>query len=286
MQTIPLNRLSQHELLLHTEPLEEEMPYDFRKPHRHDYFECFVFREGGGTHYIDFTAYPITASSVHFVFPGQVHLLRRRGARGRVIICRKELLASLPKELYSTILNRFYSLPCVYFNQELYSGIAAAETALRRELELGDGLSSGLVQCHLQLLLAACIRQGAEANADTAQNSRHLEQYHRLCELLDKSELDARLPVAHYAAQLGVSPKVLNEHIRQASGKTCAALLQDRLLTEAKRRLLYTSESCKEIAFTLGFRDTSYFNRFFRKHEGTTPLGFKQYWEEKYHHSS
>ena len=37
------NSLPPDELLLNVELLGEEMPYDFRKPHRHDYFECFLF---------------------------------------------------------------------------------------------------------------------------------------------------------------------------------------------------------------------------------------------------
>jgi AraC family transcriptional activator of pobA len=135
----------------------------------------------------------------------------------------------------------------------------------------------------MSLLLAACIRRAAAGRQQPAQEARHLAHYHAFCSLLDASPLDARMPIAHYAAQLGLSPKLLNESIRQASGRTCVALLQDRLLTEAKRRLLYTGESCKEIAYALAFRDCSYFSRFFRKGEGMTPVEFKAHWEEKYH---
>ena len=284
MESIPLNSLPQDELLLHIEALEEEMPYDFRKPHRHDYFECFFFREGGGTHYIDFTAHPITAHSVHLVFPGQVHLLRRRGARGHVIICRKEFLAALPKALYTALLGNHYTAPCIYFDAAGFEGLSATLTALQAELKGADTFSVGLLESHMSLLLATCIRRAATGRARPAQEVRYLGHYHSFCSLLDASPLDARMPITHYAAQLGLSPKMLNESIRRASGRTCVALLQDRLLTEAKRRLLYTGESCKEIAYALGFHDCSYFTRFFRKLEGVTPGAFKAQWEEKYHH--
>jgi AraC-like DNA-binding protein len=270
------------EPLLHIELLEEEMPYDFRKPHRHDYFECFLFREGGGTHYIDFTAHPITAQSVHLVFPGQVHLLRRRGARGPVIICRKEFLAVLPKALYTSLLANHYSAPCISFDRPGFEGISGTVIALQAELANADAFSVPLLESHMNLLLAACMRRGAAGQGQPSGDVRHLAHYHVFCSLLDASPLDARRPITHYARQMGLSPKVLNESIRRASGRTCLALLQDRLLTEAKRRLLYTSGSCKEIAYDLAFRDCSYFSRFFRKLEGMTPGEFKAHWEAVY----
>jgi len=284
MESIPLNSLPQEERLLHIEALEEEMLYDFRRPHRHDYFECFLFREGGGTHYIDFTAHPITARSVHLVFPGQVHLMRRRGARGTVIICRKEFLAALPKALYTALLAGHYTSPCVSLDNAGFESLAGTLNDLQSELLSADSFSDGLLESHMNLLLANCIRRGASAREQPARDARHLDHYHAFCSMLDSSPLDARLPITHYAAQLGLSPKLLNDSIRRASGRTCAAMIQDRLLTEAKRRLLYTGESCKEIAYALAFRDCSYFSRFFRKGEGMTPVEFKSHWEEKYQH--
>src|ERR1043165_2430378 len=61
--------------------------YDFSQPHRHNYYEIFFFEEGGGTHFIDFTEYPITDHAIHFVSPGQVHKLMRSGnAHGSIVL--------------------------------------------------------------------------------------------------------------------------------------------------------------------------------------------------------
>ena len=46
----------------------------------------------------------------------------------------------------------------------------------------------------------------------------------------------------------------------------------ERLLLESKRLLYFSSLSVKEIAYTLGFEDASYFVRFFKHLTGTTPL--------------
>ncbi|MGB3383878.1 MAG: helix-turn-helix domain-containing protein [Marinomonas sp.] len=47
------------------------------------------------------------------------------------------------------------------------------------------------------------------------------------------------------------------------------------MLLEAKRQLLYTSQSIEEIAYNLGFKDPAYFSRFFKKNTGYPPGRFR-----------
>ena len=48
-----------------------------------------------------------------------------------------------------------------------------------------------------------------------------------------------------------------------------------RVLTEAKRQLVFTRQPIHEIAYDLAFSDPSHFARFFRKQTGTTPHEFR-----------
>ncbi|HLZ87122.1 MAG TPA: AraC family transcriptional regulator, partial [Puia sp.] len=48
-----------------------------------------------------------------------------------------------------------------------------------------------------------------------------------------------------------------------------------RLLVEAKRHLLHTELSVKEVADGLGFEDPAYFNRWFKRMTGNTPIGYR-----------
>lgn len=47
------------------------------------------------------------------------------------------------------------------------------------------------------------------------------------------------------------------------------------LLMEAKRYVLHTDHSINEIADLLHFNDASHFVKFFKRHEGSTPLQFR-----------
>jgi len=53
-------------------------------------------------------------------------------------------------------------------------------------------------------------------------------------------------------------------------GRPPKRLIDERLHSEAKRRLMYTRQPLAEIAYTLGFKDYPYFSRFFRNLEGIT----------------
>jgi AraC family transcriptional activator of pobA len=74
-----------------------------------------------------------------------------------------------------------------------------------------------------------------------------------------------------YAAHLHVSTSTLSRLCNKYTGESPKTILQERLLLEAKKRLVYTRQSIEEIAYFLGFKDQAYFSRFFKGHLGVTP---------------
>jgi AraC family transcriptional regulator, transcriptional activator of pobA len=80
-----------------------------------------------------------------------------------------------------------------------------------------------------------------------------------------------------YAEKLGMSVDRLNDHIKRATGVTAGHLIRQRVLTEAKRQLVFTAQPIQDIAGELSFSDPSHFARFFRKHTGTTPHEFRDH---------
>jgi AraC family transcriptional activator of pobA len=81
--------------------------------------------------------------------------------------------------------------------------------------------------------------------------------------------------LSFYADKLAMTVDRLNDHVRRATGVTAGHLIRQRVLTEAKRQLVFTSQPIHEIAYDLAFSDPSHFARFFRKQTGTTPHEFR-----------
>jgi AraC family transcriptional activator of pobA len=78
-----------------------------------------------------------------------------------------------------------------------------------------------------------------------------------------------------YAEQLGMTIDRLNDHVKRATGVTAGHLVRQRVLSEAKRQLVFTAQPIQDIADELAFSDPSHFARFFRKHTGMTPHEFR-----------
>jgi AraC family transcriptional activator of pobA len=78
-----------------------------------------------------------------------------------------------------------------------------------------------------------------------------------------------------YAEKLGMTIDRLNDHVKRATGVTAGHLIRQRVLTEAKRQLVFTSQPIQDLAAELSFSDPSHFARFFRRHTGTTPHEFR-----------
>src|SRR5262249_55982309 len=82
--------------------------------------------------------------------------------------------------------------------------------------------------------------------------------------------------LAFYAGKLAMTPDRLNDHVKRAAGVTAGHLIRQRVLTEAKRQLVFTNQPIHEIAYDLTFADPSHFTRFFRKQTGITPQAFRE----------
>lgn len=81
--------------------------------------------------------------------------------------------------------------------------------------------------------------------------------------------------VGDYAAMMHRSPKTISNLFAQQGDKSPLEIIHNRLVLEAKRLLLYTDKSSKEIGWELGFEDPSQFNRFFKKQTGRPPREFR-----------
>ncbi len=93
---------------------------------------------------------------------------------------------------------------------------------------------------------------------------------------LVENELRDGRTVAHFAAELGVSPTHLTRACNVACGRSASAILSDRVHYEARRMLRETDLPINQIAEKLGFHSAAYFSRAFHKHTGISPRDFRR----------
>lgn len=99
-----------------------------------------------------------------------------------------------------------------------------------------------------------------------------VRRYRQLVELHFRD----RVSVQGYATQLGVTRTRLTDACVRVAGMPPQAILHGRLIEEARRRLDQSGMAVEQVAYSLGFRDPAYFNRFFTRLAGVTPGAFKK----------
>jgi AraC family transcriptional regulator, transcriptional activator of pobA len=128
----------------------------------------------------------------------------------------------------------------------------------------------------LALIAIEVVRLAASrARSGTVTLSRSDARVDELRRLVDEHFRKERL-LRFYAEKLAMTPDRLNDHVKRAAGVTAGHLIRQRVLTEAKRQLVFTNQAIHEIAYDLAFSDPSHFTRFFRKQTGTTPQAFRE----------
>jgi len=123
-------------------------------------------------------------------------------------------------------------------------------------------------------MLALVARQIDQAQDRSTAN--HRNPLFTRFEALVERDFRLRRSLADYAAELAMSPTHLNRIVHRATGHSASQLVNDRVLREARRLLIYTNLTAAEIAYDLGFGDPAHFSRVFSKKTGMAPGVFRR----------
>ncbi|MBL7696957.1 MAG: helix-turn-helix domain-containing protein [Chitinophagaceae bacterium] len=242
--------------------------------HRHDFYFILALRKGKGLHEIDFSPYKITDNCVFILRPGQVHRLElRAGSTGYLVEFNAEFLHPINRDSADRLRKAGYKNFCKVAEQNFNK----LDNCLKYMFHEFTGRSEGhlaIIKANIDIFLLELNREKAHPEPSTKIGSYTQERFEEFLDFLEQ-HIASRKEVAHYTQLMNLSSYQLNEICKTAVGKTPSRLINERIILEAKRHLLATSNQVKEIADQLGYEDVSYFIRFFRKHTGHSPEVFR-----------
>lgn len=252
------------------------------RAHRHrTLFQVLLIERGGGEMTYEAASLPFEAPAAILVAPTTAHGFRFRaqetdgwvvsftedvadalGERSGAALARLKALAASPVvPLADEAAVRRLSGLCAELHEEHFLAREGFRLAMRGLL--------ALIAITVARLAASRARTGsvtlAPADATVEALRKLVEENFRKERHLD-----------FYAEKLAMTADRLNDHVKRATGVTAGHLIRQRVLTEAKRSLVFTNQPIHEIAYDLAFSDPSHFARFFRKQTGTTPHEFRE----------
>ena len=140
-------------------------------------------------------------------------------------------------------------------------------TNLEREYSNSDSLQEEMLRILLKRFIIICTRIARKTLNITPERERSFDIVRQFHVLVD-NHFRKKKQVREYADMLNRSPKTLSNIFSACGQPSPLTVIHERVEAEAKRLLLYTPKSAKEVADILGFEDLATFSRFFRQHTG------------------
>ncbi|GAB3710446.1 AraC family transcriptional regulator [Spirosoma flavus] len=250
------------------------------QPHRADFYHIIWFTQGTPVHTVDFISIDIELNTLLFINKNRVHHFDPTGNyEGWMLLFTDAFFAQEPQSaqfLRNTILfHDLLDIPTVQLNQTS-TDLTTILRQVQHELAgPNDPVHAAVLQNLVHNLLLLADRERRRQGFAEIKKGPHLDYTLRFSDLLEKQFLQLR-SVNQYARQLAITERRLQQAVAKSVGKTPKQLIEARIVLEAKRLLVYTTQSVKEIGFTLGFEEPTNFSRFFRQHVGQTPAEFRK----------
>lgn len=271
LQAFYINRFSEHLKKHHS---------DINHPHKHDFYLTVFFEKGKGKHEIDFNSYPIQPNSIFFLQPEQIHHWEFEEEAEGWIFFHSEDFYKLYVTHFELIQWPFFksrdSNPTLQTPKESVPILQQRFSEIMQEYKQNTKHSFLKIASLSQLIYADLARIYTEQHANSLQkNNLYQSHFQHFIKLLEKQYLNQK-NASFYASELAMTTKHLHRICLSCAGKSTTQLIAERLILEAKRKLVSESKSIQEIANELGFENHPYFHLFFKKHAGETPKQFRE----------
>ncbi|TLP82728.1 helix-turn-helix domain-containing protein [Maribacter sp. ACAM166] len=248
-------------------------PAYLNDPARRNFYEIVWLQNEDALHVPQHDFQTLKGDWIYLIPPYRVHQLNKAGKNGVLISFKQELLEGDLKEFLLDVFRMFNiqgEFSCLQVTEESSKGLVAVLQLLEEEYNQ-ETSNLIMMKAVLKLFLLKLIQLKEQHFTLQDINEKRVYEFMLLLEMNYQDKRNAEF----YAGKLGISSKRLNQILKEKLDKTGVQIIHDRLILEAKRQIIHSENTIKEIAYNLGFKDHSYFSRFFKLHVEQTPQEFQ-----------
>lgn len=251
------------------------------KPNKAEFYYILWFQKAGTTHWIDFNVFDIDEeNTLLFVNKNSVQRFgKNKNIKGKVILFTDDFFCKTKNDVNylktNILFNDLQSNFKVKVDNTKYTFLQIFNQ-LESEFSLTkDNFQSDILKNNLFNFLLNAEREKRNQDFIKLEKNQNLNYTLQFKELLELNFIDKK-QVSFYCDKLSITPKKLNISTSNVLGKSPKDIITERVLLEAKRLLIHTTNTSKEISYMLGFEESTNFIKFFKKHQKHTPLQFRE----------
>ena len=247
-------------------------------------FIKIVFVKAGGHIIIDFEEYRLQQDAFFFINAGQYYWFDNN-CNGTMLYYSRDFycVEVHDKEVAcdGILFHNVYEIPIIVMDSITSVILQNILQETKAELEYEESNTEEMLRVLLKQIIIKCTRIWKKEHYLDNEKSKPEVEFSREFGQLIEWNYTRLHTVAQYADLLHITPKSLNRRISINNQMTPNDVIKNRIILEAKRLLVHTSLSIKQISYKLGYEDTSYFIRFFTKQASLSPQSFRlQYQQE------
>ncbi|WP_130735198.1 AraC family transcriptional regulator [Flavobacterium sp. J27] len=241
-----------------------------------------LFLPKGYTLTIDFTTYKTSQESLFFVNTNQFLQIQKTGKEaGYFLFYNRDFycvqIHDAEVACDGLLFNNIYNMPMTVLSETTQKRIVSLLQQIEEELELQDSSEEEMIRICLKQILLRAARAWKKQQLGQEMISNDVEmEFFRQFSLLVEIHFKEKHTVADYADILHIAPKTITNKFKKLGLAQPNEIIKDRIILEAKRLLIHTTMTAKEIAYQLGYEDPAYFNRLFTLKAGDSPVTFRK----------
>jgi AraC family transcriptional regulator, transcriptional activator of pobA len=162
----------------------------------------------------------------------------------------------------------------LYLNSQQSHELNGDFDRLYKEFYTQNNYRIQILQSFLLSLLFKCKSLNDAYAPEQTKPSKKQELLMRFRNLVNNCYITNK-QVGDYAEKLFVTANYLNDIVKEQTGKTAKELVTEKIMTEAKKALQYSTDDIAQVAYNLGFEEPTNFIRFFKTHAQLTPKSFR-----------
>lgn len=230
---------------------------------------------------VDFASYTTHQPTLSFVAPNQFLKIENYGQeRGYLIFYNRDFyciqIHDQEVACNGLLFNNVQNMPIVNVAKDDTEFIDHLFRQMESEFKLQDTSLEEMNRTYLKQLLIKATRMWKKQHLEKAVQEKSIDlEFFRKFTLLVDAYYKTKHTVADYADVLSMAPKTVAHKFKRLSLPQPNEVIKNRIILEAKRLLVHTTMTAKEIAHELGYDDPAYFSRQFQIKTGESPSGYR-----------